>query len=131
MNSDADWEKTRRLLREHLAAPPPLAHPEFLNHRVLEAIEREDRAPRRPLFSLPRLAWAGAMLLVAAGAITAVLQPGRGDSRSAEEFISQVVAARSSSPRLSVTAFRPETGDRGVVLWIEGADFIPASEPVR
>jgi len=133
-NSDLDdpqWEKTRSLLREHLTVPP-LEHPDFINSRVMEAIEREEQParPRPPAFSLWRLVWTGAALLAAAAVLSVVLLPrefGFGDESA---FISHVVNARAEMPQLSVTTFQvPDR--RGVVLWIEGSEFIPADQTVR
>ena len=58
-NSDeADWEKTKALLREHLTAPR-LEHPDYVNSRVLEEIGRQKK-PRLPaFFPLRWLAWSG------------------------------------------------------------------------
>ena len=50
--------------------------------------------------------------------------------RSDSEFISQVVSARAEMPQLSVSEFRIPN-ERGVVIWIEGADYIPAESSVR
>lgn len=133
-NSDLDdpqWEKTRSLLREHLTVPP-LEHPDFINSRVMEAIEREDRAarPSRPAFSLLRLVWAGAALLVAAALLSVFLLPREFGFGEESDFISHVVNARAEMPQLSVTTFQVPD-DRGVVLWIEGTEFIPADQTVR
>jgi len=134
-NSDQDdphWEKTRKLLREHLTVPA-LEHPDFINSRVLEAIRRdlpEKSRPPKSLFSLVRLAWAGAAMLVAAAAVSMLFLPQDAGLRSEGEFISQVVDARAAMPQLSVTSFRVPD-DRGVVLWIEGSDYIPANQPVQ
>jgi hypothetical protein len=50
--------------------------------------------------------------------------------RSDSEFISQVVSARAEMPQLSVSEFRIPN-ERGVVIWIEGAEYIPAESSVR
>ena len=128
--NDPRWDKTRALLKEHLTVPP-LAHPDFINSPVLEAIRRDGK-PRAaaPLFSLRGLAWSGAGALAAAVVRSVVLLPHRLQPRSEGEFISQVIEARAEIPQLSVTSFHAP-GDRGVVLWIEGSDFIPSEEAVR
>lgn len=130
-NSDTpDWPKTRALLREHLTVPP-LRHPDFINSRVMEAIEREERtAVARPGFSLRWLFSAGALVLLMAGLLTAVLMPREFGLRGTEEFISQVIDARAGTPGLSVSQFRAPD-ERGVVLWLDGTTYIPAGEAVR
>ncbi len=129
-SDDRDWEKTRSLLREHLTVPP-LQNPDFINSRVLEEITREDRPrPAAPAFSLRWLFWSGATALLMAAVLTAVLMPREFGLRSESEFISQVISARAELPQLSVTQFQAP-GERGVVLWVEGTEFIPAEEVVR
>ena len=128
-SDDPNWQKTRSLLREHLTVPP-LEHPDFINSRVLDAIAREERPARRPGFSLRWLAWSGAAALLVAGGLTLTVLPREFGLRSEEEFISQVVSARAETPQLSVSQFRAPEG-RGVVLWVEGTDYIPANESVR
>ena len=129
-SDDHDWQKTRALLREHLTVPP-LQNPDFINSRVLEEIERLDRQPSAaPGFSLRWLFWSGATALIMAGLLTAVLMPREFGLRNKEEFISQVVSARAETPQLSVSQFQAP-GERGVVLWVDGVDYIPAEEAVR
>ncbi len=124
---DPAWEKTRALLRENLPVPP-LSHPDFVNSRVREEIRRP--GPRRPVEPFHWLAWAGAASLAAAIVFSAVLLPGQFTPRSEGDFISQVIDARAGESRLSVTQFSvPDDG--GVVLWIDGVDFIPADQMVR
>ena len=129
---DAEWAKTRSLLRAHLTPPPPLRNPDFINARVSEAIECEARAQvsRPPLFSLRWLTAGGLGALGAAALLMFVVLPHQYTPRNSEEFISQVVDARSDMPELSVSSFKaPE--DRGVILWIDGADYIPPEQTVR
>ena len=78
--------------------------------------------------SIRRAGNAGA--LAAAVVLSVVLLPHSLQPRSEGEFISQVIEARAEIPQLSVTSFHAP-GDRGVVLWIEGSDFIPSEEAVR
>lgn len=129
---DAAWARTRDLLREHLAPVSPLRNPDFINSRVMEAIERETRekAARPPLFSLRWLTASGLGALAAAAVLIVVVLPRQYTPRNSEEFISQVVDARADNPDLSVSSFKaPE--NRGVVLWIDGADYIPPEKTVR
>lgn len=129
-SEDPSWDKTRSLLRENLQVPP-LQNPDFINSRVMEAIERSERLPARPpLFSLRWLAFSGAGLLAAAILLSVLVLPSQFPARSESEFISQVIDARAGLPRVSVTQFRAPD-ERGVVLWIDGTDFIPADAPVR
>jgi hypothetical protein len=129
-SDDHEWQKTRSLLREHLDVPP-LQNPDFINSRVMEEIERTGRLrPAAPAFTLRWLFWSGATALLVAGLLTAVLMPREFGLRDKEEFISQVITARAETPQLSVSQF-PAPGERGVVLWVDGVDYIPAEEAVR
>ncbi len=129
-SDDHEWQKTRDLLRKHLSVPP-LQNPDFINSRVMAEIDRIDRLPVvAPRFSLRWLFWSGATALLAAGLLTGVLMPREFGLRNKEEFISQVVSARAETPQLSVSQFQAP-GERGVVLWVDGVDFIPAEETVR
>lgn len=126
---EAGWARTKSLLREHLTAPE-LEHPGFVNHRVLEEIERLRGRPRPAIFPLRWLAWSGAAAILFAAVLTMVFLPREAGRRSDSEFISQVVSARTEMPQLSVSDFSiPD--ERGVVIWIEGADYIPAENSVR
>jgi len=127
--NDLQWEKTRALLREHLTVPP-LQHPDFINSQVLETIRREGKpGPSTPLFPLRWLAWGGVAALGLAVLLTAFFLP-HDLTRNEDGFISQVIDARVENPQLSVTSFRAPD-DRGVVLWVEGSEFIPANESVQ
>ncbi|MET0253312.1 MAG: hypothetical protein ABW214_04715 [Terrimicrobiaceae bacterium] len=126
---ETEWAKTKSLLREHLTAPQ-LEHPDFVNRRVLEEIERLRVRSRPAIFSLGWLVWSGAAALLCAGVLTMVFLPRESGRRSDSEFISQVVSARAEMPQLSVSEFRVPD-ERGVVIWIEGADYIPAENSVR
>jgi hypothetical protein len=126
---EEEWARTKGLLREHLTASR-LEHPGFVNRRVLEEIGRMAK-PRRPaLFPLGWLAWSGAAAIFCAGLLTMLFLPRETGQRSDSEFISQVVSARAEMPQLSVSEFRIPN-ERGVVIWIEGAEYIPAESSVR
>jgi len=126
---ETEWVRTKSLLREHLTAPR-LEHPDFVNSRVLEEIERLKERSRPAMFPLRWLAWSGATALLIAGFLTMVFLPQQTGRRSDSEFISQVVTARAEMPQLSVSEFRAPD-ERGVVIWIEGVDYIPPENSVR
>lgn len=129
-SDDPSWEKTRQLLRENLPVPP-LQNPDFINARVLGEIERTGREPvRQPLFSLRWLAFSGAGMIAAAVLLSIFLLPSQFPHRSESEFISQVIDARAGLPRVSVSQFHAPD-DRGVIIWVEGTDYIPADVKVR
>ena len=129
-NSDIpNWNATRELLRKHLTAPD-LPHPDFVNSRVLEEIERLGRGrSTAPLPSLWRLAWSGVALLVIAGVLAAVVLPTQFAFRTEHEFISQVISARAEAPDCSITQF--QAPERGVVIWVDGAEYIPGEQSVQ
>lgn len=126
---ETEWAKTKSLLRKHLTAPG-LKHPDFVNNRVLEEIERQRERPGAAMFPLRGLAWSGVFALLIAGLLTTMVLPRQWDRPNNTEFISQVVTARAEMPQLSVSEFRPPDS-RGIVIWIEGVDYIPAEDPVR
>ncbi|HEY5777610.1 MAG TPA: hypothetical protein VIT00_02670 [Terrimicrobiaceae bacterium] len=126
---ETDWAKTKSLLREHLTAPG-LEHPDFVNSRVLEEIERQGKPSRPAAFPLRWLAWSGIAALLTAGVLTMIVLPQQAGRRGDAEFISQVIAVRAELPQLSVSEFRAPD-KRGVVIWIEGAEYIPAENSVR
>lgn len=132
-SDDPQWNPTRQLLREHLVVPPP-DHPDFINSQVLAAIRREKAwslsAPASPTWSLGRLLWPGFATLAAAILLSVFLLPRDFAGRGSEAFISEVIAAQAMDPKTSVTSFQvPDEG--GVVLWIEGVDYIPATHRVQ
>lgn len=126
---EPEWAQTRSLLRAHLTTPP-LEHPDFINSRVLEEIERSRRRQEKPYLPLRWLAWTGAAAILAACAISLLVLPHAMGPRTEEEFISQVLSSHTEDSSLSVTQF-PASNTRGVVLWIEGAGHIPEEQTVQ
>ena len=109
---ETEWARTKSLLREHLTAPQ-LEHPDFVNHRVLEEIERltSTFASGDVFASLACLV--GSRSVTFCGVLTMVFLPREAGRRSDSEFISQVVSARAEMPQLSVSEFRVPD-ERGV-----------------
>ena len=126
---DEEWARTKALLRKSLTAPR-LEHPDFVNSRVLEEIERVTTRKLPALLPLRWLAWSGAAAIFCAGLLTMLFLSRETGRRSDSEFISQVVSARAERPQLSVSEFLVPN-ERAVVIWIEGADYIPAESSVR
>ena len=126
---EEEWARTKALLRKGLTAPR-LEHPDFVNSRVLQEIGRVPMPKRPALPPLRWLAWSGIAAIFCAGLLTMLFLPRETGRRSDSEFISQVVSARAGMPQLSVSEFRIPN-ERGVVIWIENADYIPAESSVR
>ena len=124
---ETEWVQTKSLLREHLTAPR-LADSE--KSRVVEEFEQRRRRATADLLPLRWLAWSGAFSLLLAAILTALVLPQQIGRLSQSDFKSQVISVRAERPELSVSAF-PAPDQRGVVIWIEGADYIPAEVAVR
>jgi anti-sigma factor RsiW len=121
--------KLRALLRENPTAPK-LANAEFFNLQLQQRIAAELPRAREPerrtwsFWTLPRLAWAGALSLVIAGVLFQTLIPPSVTYDKAPYF-AQVVEAWPAEPGISATTvYSPE--DNVTVLWLEGLDPIPA-----
>ena len=132
----ADWKKLGGLMRETLV-PGAMPHADFLNSQVLAAIGREAPAPAsatsspaKRWFPIGRLAWSGAFLLALAAVLSAVIVPRISRPSSGDQFISQVIVARASNPKLGAYAFAAP-GGKGAVLWVQDAGDIPANERIR
>ena len=127
--AEADkWAMIRGALREETV--PALKHPDFLNSRVLEEIRREIKPERRPLPSLrPLFGWGLAAAVAAVVLGTVFLRQEMGIS-SEDRFFSQVLSTRVADPSLSVTSFKAPD-KRGVVIWIDGTDYIPPTQTVQ
>ena len=121
-----EWDVVRAELGEALR-PPPLAHGEFISSRVMEAISREPRptSPSPGWLLRWALASMGVAAVIAVFWVPDVLRPG-----SSSGFSSQVVAVRAVHPQISAAAFSLPN-DRGVVVWLEGAPYIPAEDGLR
>lgn len=121
----ATWSRLRKNLP---VSDATLHHPDFLNHRIAEAI-----APKpspSPRWLLPsRLAWVGAACLLLATLTSAWLLPGVFQPRPESDFLSNVLETQART-NISTYAFRDPHG-RGVVIWTVGAGFIPPDEKVQ
>ncbi len=126
------WAVIRERVRREVPGAK-LAHGDFLNSQVLQAIERERTATARPerksggLFPISRLAWAGSLLLIAAAALTGLWLTGQTGGSASSEFVTRVIDAQSQDPAANAYVFAAP-GGRGSVLWVEGAGYIAPTE---
>ena len=101
-----------------------------MNSRVVEEINQQPQRARPETVSLRWLAWSGACSLLVAAGLTALVLSEHVGWRSDTDFSSQVISARAELPNLSVSEFQAPD-QRGVVLWVEGATYIPAEVSVK
>jgi hypothetical protein len=130
----AQWRTLGGLMRE-VVVPTAVPHSDFLNSQVLEAIRRETPVaetarPVRGWFPIGRLAWTGVFLAAVAAVLSWMWVPRDGGLPNEARFISQVIDARSSDPKLGAYAFAAPGGN-GAVLWVDDAGFIPATERLK
>lgn len=117
-------ERISRAVRERSSAPA-LRNPDFFNASILREISTRTApapAPQRGLWSLWRLAIAGACCLIAAAAIyaTFVRPTSSGDGR--ERYLAQVVSVEAGDKDLAATVL---DADGLAVVWIDGLDQLP------
>ena len=93
-------------------------------------IKRERKGATPATLPLHWLAWPGVFALIVAALLTAVVFRQQAGWRSDAEFTSELVSAHAELPQLSVSDFRAPD-QRGIVIWIEGNDYIPAEATVR
>jgi hypothetical protein len=120
---EAEWAKTKSLLREHLTEAP-------FEHPALVKIERQRKRVAPGMLPLRWLAWSGVFALFVAALLTMVVLPQQAGWPSDADFVSEVISAHAELPQLSVTDFRAPD-QRGIVIWIEGNDDIPTEGTAR
>lgn len=116
------------LLRENAAAAHP-PHPEFINTSVLERIQRDDPLPVRSR-PVRGFALAGGLLTAAAIVLTAVILPQVNRPLTTEPLVTQLIEARTTEPGVYASTFRTPDGE-GVVIWLEGVQYIPGSRQIQ
>ncbi|MES2568848.1 MAG: hypothetical protein V4710_02195 [Verrucomicrobiota bacterium] len=116
------------LLRRHAQAPP-LGNADFFTHQIMHRIASESAAPRRKVWwnwSLPRLAWAGALSLLIAGALFKTIVWPDTARQNVDPYFAEIVDVRTFDPNISATpVYDPK--DNVTVLWLDGLDYLPAS----
>ena len=121
------------LLRSHIAAPP-LRNPDFFNHQLLQQIcssEAPIPSRRRSFWSLPRMAFSGACLLILATVLYfAAVPKTRREVRHNAQYVSNILNARSDDPAITATSFHSKT-DNVNVLWLDGLDYMPPDHKLK
>lgn len=118
----------RRLLREH-SATPELRNGEFFNHQLRSRLNRDEPVRREPAqsriwWSVPRLAFAGALCLLVAALFFQVAIP-RDSTIDRSPYFAEVIDARPLAAGISAdTVYTPE--DNVTVVWLDGLEALPA-----
>jgi len=121
------------LLRANLSAPP-LRNEDFFNHEILRQIAPP--APRLGLWggsfwSMPRMAFSGAFLmLLAVGLYFAAVPNTRREVRQNEQYVQNVLNARSDDPAITATSFYSKQDDVNV-LWLDGLSYLPRDHKLK
>jgi hypothetical protein len=126
---ETEWAKRKSLLREHFSGRR-LDHADYAQSRVLEKSKRARKGAASGMLPLPWLVWSGVFALFVAALLTSVVLPQQPGWLSNAEFFSEVVSARAELPQLSVSHFSA-SDQRGIVIWIEGAEYIAPQATVR
>jgi len=129
----ADAHRLGDLLRRHGDAPK-LTNADFFNHQVLHRIHSQEAATpgsasgRWWRWTVPRLATAGALLLLVAVAMFKMLIPSgpNGHDKNGPPYFAEIVDLWPADPSISATTvYTPQ--DNVTVVWLEGLDYLPAS----
>jgi anti-sigma-K factor RskA len=116
--------KIQRALRRNFP-PPILRNPDFFNQQILREIASESRrsdrnAGRNGLWSLWRMALAGACCLVVTAVIYMVFVNGRQPQH--DRYVAQVFSVKAGDDGLDATLL---DADGLAVLWVDGLDQLP------
>ena len=123
------------LLRSHLT-PAPLPNPDFFNHQILRQIHAPApvAAPRRSwfsLWSLSGMAFCGAFLLLLSPVLYFAAVPNtRRELRHNQQYVSNILNARSDDPAITATSFHSKE-DNVNVLWLDGLNYLPPDHKLK
>jgi anti-sigma factor RsiW len=126
------------LLRANLSAPP-LRNADFFNVQLLRQIESEEAAhpgkaalaPRTSFWTLPRMAFSGVFLLLLSTLLYFAAVPNtRREVKQNEQYVSNILNARSDDPNITATSFHSKEDDVNV-LWLDGLSYIPPDHKLK
>jgi anti-sigma factor RsiW len=130
------------LLRAHLSAPP-LRNADFFNHQLLQKLGQPAAplpARRRTFWTLPRMAFSGAFLLLLSTALYfAAVPKTRIGVRHNEQYVENVLSGRSADPAITVTSLDPgitatsfhSKEDNVNVVWLDGLNYMPRDHKLK
>jgi anti-sigma factor RsiW len=120
------------LLRTHVIAPP-LRNQDFFNDQILRQIQTPVAAvpARRSFWSLPRMAFSGAFLLLLATVLYFTAVPNtRREVRHNERYVENILNARSDDPAITATSFHSKENNVNV-LWLDGLNYMPPDHKLK
>jgi anti-sigma factor RsiW len=132
--TEADLE-LGALLRANITAPP-LRNADFFNLEILRQIEASQpaapaRVPRPSFWSLPRMALSGVFLLLLSTLLYFAAVPNtRREVRQNQQYVSNILNARSDDPNITATSFHSKEDDVNVV-WLDGLSYIPPDHKLK
>jgi len=123
------------LLRANIATRP-LSNPDFFNHQILNQIHASQPsasvpAARPSFWSLPRMAYSGAFLLLISTLLYFAAVPNtRREVRHNQQYVTNILNARSDDPSITATSFHSKEQNVNV-LWLDGLDYMPPDHKLK
>jgi len=124
------------LLRAHISSPP-LRNADFFNHQVLRHIEAGQPAAaalparRRSFWTLPRMVFSGAFLLLVSTILYFAAVPNtRREERQNEKYVENILNARSDDPNITASSFHSKE-DNVNVVWLDGLNYMPRDHKLK
>jgi anti-sigma factor RsiW len=128
---EREFEELGNLLRAHITAPA-LRNEDFFNDQIMQQIAPK-RAPaaRESFWSLPRMAFSGAFLLILSVILYFTAVPNtRRAVRHNEQYVQNVLKARSDDPAITATSFHSKENNVNVV-WLDGLNYMPRDHKLK
>jgi len=125
------------LLRANITSPP-LRNADFFNIELLRQIESSQPSapvpaarPSPSFWSLPRMAFAGVFLLLLSTLLYFAAVPNTNrEVRQNQQYVSNILNARSDDPNITATSFHSKEDDVNVV-WLDGLSYIPPDHKLK
>jgi len=118
-------------LLKHQLVSRAMGNEDFFNHQLRTRLDADTPAreisPRRPAWSIGRLAWAGAVSLALFFVSTFFVMRQK-EPADQSQYLSQILNARvdpALSPNATVSIFQAKE-DKVTVLWVDGLQSLPA-----
>jgi len=122
-----------KLLRGHPTAPR-LGNPDFFNHQLMRRIAAETARPVEKkhafFWSIPGFAWAGAFCLIISLVLFKTTIPDRATVEKKSNYFVQIVESWPTNSNVSASTVYSDENDV-TVLWLDGLDYIPATNDLK